>query len=160
MSVRISEDLSTLKETDLPKKKGKACDVGTTEEPLLLEIAHKHRSKEFISRKWEKYVFQSNNLVTMSVPNSANVNASLYFIIVPECVRRYYKLVPNLECLGQKSRQSNTEIEDSLINSKLKIIAHTRLADHITSHISLNFSDYDWKFMMHNVRQISDMLKM
>ena len=96
----------------------------------------------------------------MSVPNSANVNASLYFIIVPECVRRYYKLVPNLECLGQKSRQSNTEIEDSLINSKLKIIAHTRLADHITSHISLNFSDHHWKFMIYNIRQISAMLKM
>ena len=53
ISLIMTDDFSMLKETDAPKNKGKACDVGTTEDPLLLEMAHKHRSKENISRKRE-----------------------------------------------------------------------------------------------------------
>ena len=40
-NARNPEDLSTLKETNTSKKKGKVCDVGTTEDSLLLEMTQK-----------------------------------------------------------------------------------------------------------------------
>ena len=58
INVRITEDLSTLKETDAHKKKGKTCDIGTTDEPWLLEMAHKCRSKEVIAKNENHRFFQ------------------------------------------------------------------------------------------------------
>ena len=77
VKVRITDDLSILKETDTPNKKGKAGDVRVTDEPLLLDMTRKYRNKEVIARKTNSLIFPGNNLVPTSIPNS--VNANRYF---------------------------------------------------------------------------------
>ena len=83
----------------MPQEKGKVCYVGTTEDPLLLKMANKFRSKDAVARKPES---PSNDLVPIALPNSINVNSSLDFILAPEHVIRHYELVSNLESLGQQ----------------------------------------------------------
>ena len=120
VKVRMTEDVSTLTETNDPKKKGEACGIVTTEETLLLEMEHKCNNKEFIARKSNSLIFSSNNLAPITMQNSENFNISLDFILTPECVKKCYECVSNLECLSQQRKQSKIGIIDALSNSKLK----------------------------------------
>ena len=73
-----------------PRKRAKR-DVVKTEEPLILEMSHKCRNKEFIARKQDSPIFPSNNIVPIVVPNYANVNSSIDFILTPGHVRKCYE---------------------------------------------------------------------
>ena len=97
MKVSKTKDSSTLNETDAPKKKGKVCDVRTTEDPLNINIARKYRSKEVISRKLDSPMFPRNNLVPAAMLNSANFSRSLDFIFTPEHASMCYERMSNLE---------------------------------------------------------------
>ena len=99
------EDLPVSKETGTPKKRGNVHDARATEEPLLSGMVCEFRIKEVIERKQEVPNFPNNNLVSVVTPNYENSSNSIDGVLASEYVSRRYECAPDLEYLGQQTKQ-------------------------------------------------------
>ena len=109
----MTEDLTSLKESNTPKK-GKLVDVGTTDEPFLMQFSHEHRNKEVIAKKPDMPVIPSYTRSPIPFPESSNLTSSYKFTLISSCVSNCYECTSNINVLGEESKQKHIDNLDHL----------------------------------------------
>ena len=72
----MTDYASSLKNTDVPKKKAKISYFGSTYTPLLIEMAHDRRNQIVTTTKPNSPLFPSNYVAPIAIPNATNLTSS------------------------------------------------------------------------------------